>query len=224
MNLLHTPTLFPRLLLALAATAVALVAPLWAAASLAALAAFVLLRHGTGDTARAAGWMVIGLSAATILMQTLILALALDRGWVQSAAVGASFSVRLGAVLLVATATSVVLPPRAWLASLARFPRLALLLTLVFRQVPDVAAEAERVKRAQKARGLLVGRTVPALASVAPVMSRTLERADRMGRVLYLSGWGRPRRDPLVRPMFQMVDLLWLGIAFVVFAWLFVAA
>ncbi|MBW3581700.1 MAG: energy-coupling factor transporter transmembrane protein EcfT [Euryarchaeota archaeon] len=217
----HTPTVFPRILLAAAATLVALIGPAWGVAVVAAAAGIGLVRSGAHATARTTGWMVLGLVAATIVFQAAILVPFVGLGWLEALGVGAAFSARLGTVLLVTSLLAVALPPRAWLASLARFPRLGLLFTLVFRQVPDMAAEAERVRRAQRARGLLIGRLVPALATVVPVMSRTLERADRMGRVLLLAGWGRPRREPLVRPRFHVVDIVWMGLAVALLAGLF---
>lgn len=190
---------------------VALTAPLVVAALVAPVAAFVLLGRGGPAAARGAGAMALGLVAATLVVQSLVLVVGTGASWSFAVAVSVAFAVRLGALLIAMLALAAVLPARAWLAGLRRTPRLALLLSLTFRQVPDLAADAERIRQVQRARGLLAGRRHRApTALLVPLVTRALDRADRMGRALALAGWGPTAVSPVVRPVWRPLDALWI--------------
>lgn len=213
------PALVPRLALALGATVLALLAPVPWVPLLALGAAVALARAGDGAAWRAAGLLGLVTIAATLIVTPFTLVVLAGVPQAQAVAVAAAFAVRLAAIAFVGVAVTATLPPRAWLAGLRRAPRLALALLVTFRQVPEIAADAARIRRAQRGRGLLAGRQRwRPLALFVPLVARSLERADRLGRALVLAGWGKGRARPLVTARYRLWDvaLLALGAALAV--------
>lgn len=208
---LHPPAVLPRLLLGIGAAAAALTLPVWVAGVVLLGAAQPLARRGDRGMLRMAAWAVAGFSLVTVLVTPLWLHLLVSIPFEVATRTALALLVRLDAVLVVGLALSVVLPPVAWLAATRRFPRIGLALALTFRQVPELAAETARVRRVQRARGLLTGSPLGPRALIVPVVTRSLERAERLGETLVLSGWtgGRPAH-PVVRNRYRASDAIWI--------------
>lgn len=178
------------MLLGAGAAAVALTGSLGLAGVVALGALWPLRARGDAALLRGALSMVGMLTLATLVLTPTWLHLLAGVAERAAFRTGLALAVRLDAVLLVGLALAAALPPVAWLAATRRFPRLGLVLTLTFRQVPELAAETERIRRAQRARGLASGPLVLRPVSVmVPVVVRSLERAERMGAALVLAGW-----------------------------------
>lgn len=185
--------------------------PLWAPGLLLIGAAIALFISGDRSAIRSAVMIIAALSVATVAFTPLWLHLFAGVSLEQAVQVALTLAVRLAAMLAIGLALAAALPPVAWLASTRRFPRLGLVLTLTFRQVPELAAETDRIRRAQRARGLLLGpRLTHPVGIVVPLVVRSLERAGRTGEALTLAGWteGRPATI-VVRPARGWRDVLW---------------
>lgn len=202
----------PRLVLALGAAAAALVSGVHVAALVGVAALLPLRRSADAGLLRATRMTVVAVTAATLLFTPLWLHLLVGVPERAAFHVGLALALRLDAVLLVGLALTATLPPVAWLAATRRFPRLGLALTLTFRQVPELAAESERIRKAQRARGLAGAHLWSRpLAVAVPLVVRSLERAERMGTALTLAGWtGGVPKTRVVKARWGMDDVLWL--------------
>lgn len=205
------PLLWPRVVLAVGATAVALLAPLWWVPLLWLGPLWVLwrvrLRDDDVSLLRSGLWLGGLLFLATLVVTPLWLVVLAGVAWVQAVQVAAALAVRLLAVFLVGFAFTAWVKPASWLASLRSFPRLGLLLTLTLRQLPEFAQDSVRLRAAQQGRGLLVGhRRWRPFVFLVPLFSRAFERSDRISMALILSGWGQGKARPVRRPRLQAVD------------------
>lgn len=208
------PAVTPRLALSIAAAIAALAGPLPLAPVVTAAAAFVIARRGDGPVVRGAGWTLIGLSLGTMVLTPLWLHLLADVPLRTAVEVAAAFAVRLGAVLASGFALGVAVRPRTWIAATRRWPTVGLALALTVRQVPELAADAARIRLAQRARGLHLGWGAWRPRAVAiPLVQRGLDRADRLAHALTLAGWGSKGRRPLRRTRFAALDLAWVALA-----------
>jgi energy-coupling factor transporter transmembrane protein EcfT len=206
------PLLFPRALLALGATVLALVGPLWLAPVVAVAAGMLLwaVSAPRDGALRAVGWMggmVLGFS---LVLTPLTLVLLAGVGFSHAVWVSGALAVRLCAVVFIASAFKQAVSPAMVLSSLRWSPRLALALMVTLRQLPELTEDAVRLRRVQQARGLLVSRWGwRPMVFLVPLFSRSLARADRLSEALLLSGWGESRRRPLRPSRARLQDAWW---------------
>lgn len=205
------PMLFPRFLLAAGATMVALLAPLWAVPWVALVAGAVIGLSGKGgvSSVRSAGLLGLVVILVTLGFTPVWLVFLAGVGWEHAFLVAGPLAVRLTSVLFVGLAFKQVTSPACWLVSLRGSPRLALSLMVTFRQLPELAEDARRLRRVQQARGLFVRRRWgdPSVLLV-PLFSRALDRADRLSAALLLAGWGQGRAVPVRTPQARPWDLV----------------
>lgn len=207
----HVVQVVPRLVLAMGAMVGALLLPLWLLPFLAIAAGLALWHCKDAASLRAAGWMGLTVIFFTLLVTPLWLVFWAEIVLANALLLSASLAVRLTTVVFIGVAFTAAVPPFAWLAALRRFPRLGMALTLTFRQVPEFAQDATRMRAAQQGRGLLVGhRRFRPLVFLVPLFTRAMERADRLSMALVLAGWGRRKARPVMVPRWVPLDGVWI--------------
>lgn len=205
------PHVVPRLVLAVGAMIGALLLPLWLLPFLALAAGVALWRSKDAASMRAAGWMGLTIILFTLVVTPFWLTFLAGLVFADALLLAGALAVRLTTVVFIGIALTASVPPFAWLAALRRYPRLAMALTLTFRQVPEFAQDAVRMRTAQRGRGLLVGRRrMRPLVFLVPLFTRAVERADRLSMALVLAGWGEGTPRPVRVPKWTPMDGVWI--------------